>query len=197
MTKHLLSFLAIIAMLASCKKDNSTNNNTAGLEGTYTFKSLSAQTTSTLTGSYGDKVITTSDYTTSNNQGTVVFNSSSLSATGLAYSVNSLATYYLYDGTDLIDSSSYPITFTLPPTSSTSQYQLIGTDSIYFPQGSATSSTPGGGTTATLPSGGRYSWNGNVLTIKQNVSRDSSFQDSGETYQIRESAVTNFVLEKQ
>ncbi len=196
MTKHLLCSLAIIAILASCKKDN-TPGNTAGLEGTYKLKYLNAQTNSTLTGSAGDKVITLSDYTTENNQGTIVFNSTTLSATGLAYSVNSPAKYYQYDGTDLIDSSSYPITFTLSPSNSTSQYQLIGADSIYFPQGAATSSMPGGGTTATLPSGGRYSRNGNLLTIKQYVSRDSSFQDSGETYLLKESATTNFVLEKQ
>lgn len=197
MTKHLLCSLAAIVMLASCKKDDNTPDKTAGLEGTYKLKYLNAQTNSTLTGSYGDKVITISDYTTENNQGNIVFNSTTLSATGLAYSVSSAAKYYLYDGTNLIDSASFPIAFTLPPSNSTSQYQLIGADSIYFPQGSGTSSMPGGGTTATLPSGGRYSWNGNELSIKQHVSRDSSFQDSGETYQLKESAITNFVLEKQ
>lgn len=196
MIKHLLSSLAIIAMLASCKKDK-TDNNTSGIEGTYKFKYLSAQTSSTVTGSYGDKVVTLSDYTTQNNQGTVVFNNTTLSATGLAYSVNSLATYYLYDGPDLIDSSDYPILFNLPSTSSTAAYKLIGADSIYFPQGSATSAAVSGGNTTTLASGGRYSWNGNELTIKQNVSRDSTFMDSGETYQVNESAVTSFVLEKQ
>ena len=196
MTKHLLGSLAIIAMLASCKKDK-TDNNTSGIEGTYKFKYLSAQTSSTVTGSYGDKVVTLSDYTTQNNVGNVVFDKTMLSATGLGYSVSSLATYYLYDGPDLIDSSSYPIVFNLPSSSSTASYTLVGADSIYFPQGSATSAAVSGGTTATVASGGRYSWNGNELTIKQNVSRDSTFMDSGETYQINESAVTKFVLEKQ
>ena len=197
MTKHLLCSLAVIAMLASCKKDNDTPGSTAGLEGTYKFKYLSAQTNTTSTGSAGDKIVTTSDYTTENNQGTIVFTNTSLSATGLAYSVNSSAKYDLYDGTNLISSGSQPLTFNLPASSSTSQYKLVGTDSIYFPQGSATSSLPGGGTTATLASGGRYSWNGNLLTIKQNVSRDSSFQDAGETYQLKQSAITSLVLEKQ
>lgn len=195
MKKHLIGTLAVIALLASCKKDK-TDNNTAGIEGTYKLKYISAKTNSTLTGSFGDKVVTLADYTTENNQGTVVFDGSTISATGLAYSVNSSSTYYLYDGPDLIDSASFPLILSLPATSSTAPYQLIGSDSIYFPQGSATSPATGGATT-TVASGGRYSWNGNELTIKQNVSRDSTFQDSGETYLLKESAVTSFVLDKQ
>jgi hypothetical protein len=125
MKRHLiLNTLAVIVILASCKKDNK-NNNSAGIEGTYKLKYLTAKTNSTTTDNSGEKAVTTSDYTTINNQGTLVFTSSNLVATGLTYAIDTEAKYYVYDGADLIDSSSYPFTFTLPASNSVAQYQLI------------------------------------------------------------------------
>ena len=198
MKRHLvLGTLAIIVMLASCKKDNNTDTNTTGIQGTYKFKYLTAKTSSILTSSDGEKSVTTSDYTTINNQGAVMFDNSKMSSTGLTYTVDTIAKYSLYEGADLVDSSSFPFTFTLPSSSSASVYQLIGADSIYFPQGSVTSGVGTSGSIQGGPNGGRYSWNGNLLTITQIVSRDSSFEDSGETNHIVESAIASVVLEKQ
>ena len=73
-------------------------------------------------------------------------------------------------------------------------YKLVGADSIYFPQGSLAS---GMGATQSGPSGGRYTLNGNLLTINQAGSKDSTFQDSGETYHMTESVVASIVMEKQ
>lgn len=185
-----ISAVAVIVMLVSCKKDNS--NNTKGIDGTYKFKSLSAKTNSTVIGSYGEKIITTADYTSTNNQGTLVFNNSTATGTGLTYTINTEAKSYMYDGPDLTDSSSYPFTFTMPATNSVSQYKLVGADSIYFPGGSVTS-----GMSTTGASGGRYTWNGNLLTISGIATRDTTYEDSGEMIQLHESSATSFVLEKQ
>lgn len=187
--------LSTIILLAACKKDNS--NTAAGIEGTYKLKNISSKTYSTAIGSFGDKVITTSDYTTTNNAGTITFSNSTLTASGLTYTVNADATYYLYNGADLLDSSSYPFTFTLPASNSSGQYKLIGSDSIYFPQGGVTTIVDGSGTYQAGASGGRYSLSGNLLTITQKYARDSTFQDSGETYNLQESATSSLVLEKQ
>jgi hypothetical protein len=184
-------------MLASCKKDNNTDSNAAGIQGTYKFKYLTAKTNSTATSTDGEKTITTSDYTTINNQGTIVFDNSNLTSTALAYAVDTQAKYSLFEGADLIDSSSYPFTFTLPPSNSLASCKLVGADSIYFPQGSITSGAGGSGSIQGGASGGRYSWNGKLLTIIQNGSKDSTFEDSGETVHLIESAVSSVVLEKQ
>ena len=198
MKRHLLlGTLAVIVVLASCKKDNNKDNNTSGIEGTFKLKYLTSKTNAITTVTDGEKAITTSDYTTINNQGTIVFTGSTLSATGLTYTVDTEAKYYLYDGADLIDSSSVPFTFTLPASTSVAQYQLIAADSIYFPQGSMTSGVGGTGSTQAGASGGHYSWNGKLLTITQIFSKDSTFEDSGEIVNLKESAVSSIVLEKQ
>lgn len=79
---HILSLLAVIAILGSCKKDD-TNTDTTSIHGTYQFKYITAKTNSTITGSDGEKVVTTSEYTTINNHGTVVFDQSNFTATGI------------------------------------------------------------------------------------------------------------------
>ena len=189
--------LSAIVLLAACKKDNNSSNTSAAIEGTYKFKSISAKTNATITGSLGDKAITTSDYTTTGNAGTVVFSNGNLSATGLTYSVDTDAEVYLYDGTTLLDSTSFPFTFTLPPSNSTGTYKLVGADSIYFPQGGVTAAVDGNGNYVSGPSGGRYSFNGTLLTITQSGMKDSTFDDSGETYNSVESVSASIVMEKQ
>lgn len=189
--------LSAIVLLAACKKDSNSTNNSAAIEGTYKFKSISANTNSTITGSLGDKAITTSDYTTTGNAGTVVFSNGNLSAIGLTYTVNTDATVYLYDGNTLLDSTSFPFNFTLPSSNSTGTYKLIGTDSIYFPQGGVTAAVDGNGNYQSGASGGHYSFNGTLLTITQNGTKDSTFDDSGETYNMVESVSASIVMEKQ
>jgi major membrane immunogen (membrane-anchored lipoprotein) len=193
MKKNLtLSLLTAIIMLGSCKKDNTTS--TTAIQGTYKLKYLTAKTNSTVTGSDGEKTVTTSDYTTINNQGTLVFDQSNLTYTGLTYSIDTQAKYYLYQDNELLDSSSYPFNVTLPSTSAVATYQLVGADSIYFPQGSVSG---GAGSGQTLASGGRYSFNGNLLTITQHVSKDTTFEDSGVTFTKNDSGVTSIIIEKQ
>lgn len=191
----ILGSLAVMLMFASCKKDDNNTNATA-IEGTYKLKYLNATTNSTVIADDGEKTVTTSEYTTMNNQGTLVFDKSNLSYTGLSYSIDTEAQYYFYQGDVLEDSFSAPITFTLPATNGMGTYKLVGSDSIYFPQGSVTSGTS---TTQGLPSGGRYNFNGNVLTIKQHVSTTSTEVDpgSGISLTTTNSGITNTVLEKQ
>ena len=194
MKKNLiLSLLTAIIVLSSCQKENDTNN--TAIQGTYKLKSLTAKTNSTITGSDGEKVVTVSDYATTNNQGTLVFDQSNFAYTGLTYSINTEATTYLYLDNELLDSLSFPLQFTLPSTNGTTTYKLVGADSIYFPQGSVTMG--GAGATQTLASGGRYNLNGNLLTITQHISKDSTFQDSGVTFIMNQSGVTSMIIEKQ
>jgi len=85
----------------------------------------------------------------------------------------------------------------LPQSTSSGSYKLIGSDSIYFPQGGITVTVDGNEYYQSGASGGRYSFNGTLLTITQNVTKDSTFNDSGETYNMVESASTSIEMEKQ
>ena len=189
------AILAMIVMLASCKKDKTSS--TTGIEGTYKFKNLSAQTQSSIAGNLGDKIVTLSDYTTTNNGGTLTFANNTMTASGLTYTVNTQAEFYEYYNNDLLDSASYPFNFTLPASNSNGQYQLVGADSIYFPNGGITITSDGSTTYQGQASGGHYSISGSVLTITQYVVKDSSFTDSGESYILHESATGSMQLEKQ
>ena len=185
--------LLTITVFTSCKKDSSGSNNPA-VEGTYKLKYITAKTNSTISGSLGDKAVTTSDYTTINNGGTVTFSNGILSATGLTYTVDTEAKLSEYQDANLLDSTSYPFTFTLPQSNSSGSYKFVGSDSIYFPQGGITATVDGNGYYQSSAGGGHYSFNGTLLTISQSAMKDSTFDDSGETYNMIESASTSIVM---
>jgi hypothetical protein len=187
---------SIVMILISCSK-NHTNPDTASIQGTYKLKSLSAKTNSTVTDSDGEKIVTLSDYTSINNSGIVVVDGSKFSATGLSYEVNSTSTGYLYEDNALIDSFSSPFNVKIPPFNSTAPYKLIGADSIYWQNGSITSVIAGSGIIQNGGNGGTYTLSGNLLTIKQYGSTDSTFQDSGITFHKVDIALATVVMEKQ
>lgn len=66
----LLTLATFVIILSSCNKDH-TNPDAASIAGTYKLKSISAKTNSTITGTDGEKEITVSEYTTTNNTGTI------------------------------------------------------------------------------------------------------------------------------
>ena len=186
---------SIVILLAACKKDNPAG--ATNIEGTYDFKSISVKGSSSIVGSYGDSAVTVSDYSSINNGGTVIFNKGTITAQAFTYTVDTTAMLYLYDGDDLIASTSYPFSYTLPASNSSGQYKIIGTDSIYFPQGGLSVNIDGTGSYQTVGNGGHFSFSGNLLTITENVTKDSTFEDSGETYHIVEKATASLVLEKK
>ena len=196
MKRYLIySLLAGMVIFYSCKKENSNTN--PALQGNYKLKYFTSNTNSTITGSDGEKSVTTSDYTTINNLGTIAFDGSNLTTVGVTYTINAVAKGYIYQDNLLLDSSSFPFNFTVPPFSSVASYQLAGTDSIYFPQGALTTGLGGSGNIQYGASGGRYTLNGALLTITQTALKDSSFIASGVTFQMKESAVISIVMEKQ
>lgn len=96
-----------------------------------------------------------------------------------------------------IASTSYPFSYTIPASNSAGQYKIVGSDSIYFPQGGLTVNIDGTGSYETVGNGGHFSFSGNLLTITQNVTKDSTFEDSGEAYHMIETANASIVLEKK
>jgi hypothetical protein len=197
MKKHYTAgLLALAILIGSCKKDDNSADSSK-LQGNYTFKGISAKTSSTVVSEDGDKVITTSEYNTTDNKGTIVWGGSTLSSQGLSYTINSTLKYSEYSDDELVDSFSMPFSYSLPATNSAATYKLIGADSIYFTSGFLTSDADLSGATDITPSGGRYSLSGNQLTITQRASRDSTFEDSGITYVMTETVTGSILLEKQ
>ena len=192
---HILFLVAALAIIASCKKDNTNNNNSSGIDGTYKFNGMHSTSNSTITSNDGEKIVTLADWTSANNQGTIVFNNGNATNTNFSYSVNSVSKGYYYEDNILVDSMSSPLVITIPTTNSVSTYQLIGSDSIYFPKGGF--ATIGTTTTSSNAGGGHYKMSVNQLTLTINGTKDSTFSDSGTMYQVQQSVVSSIVLVKQ
>jgi hypothetical protein len=190
----------ILLSIVSCKKDNSNSNsgNTKALEGNWTFVSMSAKTQSTQSYTQSGtayKTVTLSNYTTTNNAGVVNFSADSMVATGLTYSVATMAEAYDYVSGQLVDSIASPFNFSLPATNSSSKYQSIGTDSLYFPGGGFLGVA--GGAQQTVGSGAKYVISGNTLTMTTNPTQAYTQTLSGISVTVTDQATVTTILSKQ
>ena len=188
--------------IVSCKKSSSNESGGSGsLTGNWTFVSMTAHTeVDDIEKTPGDvyEAISVSDYTTTNNTGTVAISSNTMTTTGMSYKVNTTVRGAEYDNGQFLDSlPSQPFSFTLPSTSSTAAYQLIGKDSIYFPQGGF-ASVGTSGTMPSAPAGGKYTLNGNTLTLSMNLSVSQTVEQiPGDTVLQVDKATTTTTLQRQ
>lgn len=189
-----ISFLLIALftiVLAACNKEKSATNSTE-IVGTYTLKFISAKTKSTVTGGR-DKAVTVSEYTTINNSGVIVIDATNFKGTGLTYEVKTTATTSYYEDNNFIYSSPTPVSAMVPPTNSSAPYKLIGTDSIFFKNGSFVSEIRSGQNGG---NGGKYTLSGKTLIIQQHAIRDTVIRFSGETFREVDDVQATFVMEK-
>ena len=155
----LLACLFAVMVIVSCKKSSSPQNSN-GLIGNWNFLYIKANTTASITVS-GISNVTVANYTSQSNTGTATFTADSMALKNLAYAINTNATAYQYMGSTLIGSSTVPFNVTVPSTTETVAYKVIGSDSLYFPGGGP---VPGSG------SGGRFTIKGDTLNIAINGS---------------------------
>lgn len=197
MKKTPLLLMAVLTIaFISCKKEKS-ENSAADIEGTYSFKGMSVKTISdNVVSAAGERAITTMEYTTTDNAGTIVIKSGIMTATDLTYSIDTRAEYEYYTNGVLDDTLSFPFQFTLPVISSASTYKIIGKDSIYFPTASVLSGMdPSSG--KSVASGGKFSINGNQLILMISGQIDTTLSQSGFTISQTQTITENIILEKQ
>jgi hypothetical protein len=181
----------------SCSKDNNSTNATA-LSGNWSFMGIKAQTSSTSTDNEAGeifKTVTTSAYTSTGNAGTLGISGNTMTGTGIAYTINDTSFVKDYDNNVLTDTFSYifpPIT--LPPTNSTSTFEVIGTDSLHYTNGSMLGS---GGSSDPAASGAKFSISGNILTLTSNIIQDKIVDTLGETIMEHQEATVITTLQKK
>ena len=183
----------IMAAVVSCKKDNSSSQAaSSSLSGTWAFKYMTASTV--YNAQYTDMGtqfldVSTSDYTTTNNGGTVVFASGTATSTNITYGATAQVMLKSYENGMLVDTFVSPISWSIQPTSSVSKYQVIGSVSIYFPGGAfiSSSSLPGG-SSQTMASGYHFTITGDTLSMKSSIIKDTIEVISGITQTIQEKA---------
>src|SRR5690242_20074644 len=132
-----LRFLVIVIVFTSCKKENS-NPSSMDIKGTWKFIEMEVKATSIK--EFSDesgkqKTISINDFTTVNNSGTVVFDGSKASLNDLTYTINTVTKAEVYMNDQLVQTVEMPLTAPVPATSSSSDYKLIGSDSIHFDNG--------------------------------------------------------------
>ncbi len=148
-----LSAIIVSFAFVSCHKDTDQPASTNDITGTWKFISIKAKTTNTQEVSDGPdvlKTITSSEYTTEKNSGTLTFDGSKMSTNNLSYSINTISKSSIYENGTLTDTFSLPVQFTAPASSGSATYKKIGADSIYVESGSVlnsgvTPNTQGGG----------------------------------------------------
>jgi hypothetical protein len=178
-----LSAVLVLFMMGACKKSNSgsgsTTNPLAG--GTWNFVGLSsnANLTATESGLISGKIVDITDFTTIDNSGTITFTADSMSGSGIGYTIDTTYTTYTYVGSTG-DTVTTPYTTTISPTSSSTSYQLIGSDSIYFGSGTPFSVSLYAGDTVKIE-GAHFSISGNTLTLTSTIDQAGSVTYGGIT----------------
>jgi hypothetical protein len=161
----------ILFAMVSCQKEKSIDSldGSDGFAEVGSWKLLSMRGITSHTVEYNDgvddvKTVTTSDYTTINNAGTIKFDGKTMTGTGLTYSVDAIAKTYFYTNGLLDDSLELPFAATIPPTNSTASYKKIGSDSIYVQSGAFTN-VGSGGTTQASSGGYKLAFDGDKMTM--------------------------------
>jgi len=189
---------AIFFCFIACKKDNNSTSGAPSLSGTWTFVGMHATTSATAVdngGGFNTKIITTSNYNTTANGGTIAISDNTMTGTGITYSANIVAFATEFENDIQLDTFSTTIPFTVPPTNSSSGFEVIGKDSIHY-TGSNLFGSGGSGTPAAT--GSKFSVSGNVLTLTSNVVQDKvQDEGGGETLTQHETATVIVTLQKQ
>ncbi|RTL58910.1 MAG: hypothetical protein EKK37_11360 [Sphingobacteriales bacterium] len=198
-------WIFICVTIFSCTKEQSVDSSAGGnggstgagaIAGTWNFAGLSANTKSDVSETDSTDIIravTTADYSTTNNKGTVTFGTNTFTGTGIGYDLSTTAFVKFYTNGVLEDSLQMPFSFTLPPATSSGTYKLVGKDSLYFTGGFI---SIGLDSMETKPIGYKYVIAGNKLTLTSKFTNSFQEVDNGVMATIKQSADITVVLQK-
>ncbi|HTI91975.1 MAG TPA: hypothetical protein VL727_15385 [Puia sp.] len=170
--------IGFLLLLAACSKNTSKPNGGSGstqLVGNYDFLYMTTNIQVTESVSLAGQTATVlilSGYKTQQNTGTVLFTADSAMGSGIGYSYDTSATVIQTVPGAGPDTTVQAFTGSVLPTTSTSKYQIIGTDSVYFPGGVL----GGGGITGAPaaiapPTGGHFTIKGDTLIITTKINQ--------------------------
>jgi hypothetical protein len=179
-------FLAIAFCLlfsVACKKSNNPGNNSGSnpLTGSWNFVGETTNADITSNASLGPisiQVVNLIDFRTIDNMGSLTFTSDSLDAVGVGYTIDT--TYTTYTITALAtDTSVSPLMATVPPADTSVSYQLIGQDSIYFPNGSPFGLSVDSIQPPIQIKGAHFTLSGSTLSIMSTINQSGNLTVNG------------------
>jgi hypothetical protein len=201
-----LLMLLLAFSLLSCQKElsfenPSTGNKPASLLGVWKFNELTTSVESGTSFNYGGvpgKIVATYATTTQNNKGILTITADKMETSGLGYTISTDVKVRAYSGGILVDEQDDHIDFELSSSSASSDYQQIGSDSLYFPNGSIFDIPDTNGQQlpgASEPFGARYAINGDTLFIQSAIDRSSIAIQNGVEYEVTQKVdgVSSFI----
>lgn len=198
-----IAFIGIFTI--ACQKELSIDSllgngggSTNSVVGKWKFINVDAKTESIVEVTDGidtEKSISLSNYTSTNNKGTITFDATTMNSSGLGYDVNTLVKVYLYLNGTLEDSLESPFSFSVPLSNGTSTYKQINSDSLYFENGGFV--FQGGATQSSQPGGARIKFEGNRLLMTSSSIQTTSEINAGITQKLTNKITAIFTLEKQ
>lgn len=164
------------------------SNNPTTLTGDWKFLNLYMDVSSVAEGNYsGIPIAATTTYKTTsvNNTGTITFTTDKFAATNMGYSLTDTA-YVSYTGNM---NEEIPFDFDIEPYSASGSYQQVGTDSMYFPEGSVFGGLEidGQEITSSAASGAKYAIKSDTLLVYANVHvvKDTTIKENGVSVRFR------------
>ena len=180
----------LILSLTACQKEadfqdgegpgSGTNN--VVITGNWKFIGLSADTRVDITVSQAGqelKAITTSNYVSENNTGTLTVTSNQFIYTGIGFTANGTQNVKTYLNGILFDDQSMPYNQTVPSSDQTSDYVRNSNDSLTFTNALLAIPDPNGGGTSPAPTGARIGITGDTLTVVMNSTANTTITQNG------------------
>ena len=170
----LLAISACFLLCAACKKNSNNSSGPNPLTGTsWTVNGETTSADMTSTASFGPLTVTVInliDFRTINNVGTISFTADSLMANGVGYGIDTTYTS-ITETAASTDTITSPLVTTVPPGNASFRYQLIGQDSIYFPNGSPIALNVDSIQPPIQAKGAHFSISGSMLTITSTINQ--------------------------
>jgi hypothetical protein len=189
-SRNLLLFItALVFVFAACQKEvsdedgtlpagppptdsipnqgDTSHGNTSSETGTWKFVSVQgilSQTAAFSQAGIAIKAVTASNFISQDNGGTLTFDGSTMTASGITLSINTTTNTYLYQNNLLLDSLKAPLNQSVPPQDASSGYTKVGADSLNFVDGSLLDALTGGLMPAT-PTGCKVSFSGDIMKM--------------------------------
>ena len=180
----LFAIAAFFIFCVACKKNNNDHsgpNPLTGTSWTVDGETTTADMTSTATfGPLTVTVINLIDFRTINNVGSISFTADSLMATGVGYGIDTSYTSITQTAASM-DTIVSPLVTTVPPGDASFTYQLIGQDSIYFPNGSPIALNVDSIQPPIAAKGAHFVISGNTLTITSTINQSGNETVNGIT----------------
>ena len=201
-----IPFLVIVAavLFISCQKEVSGEGilpspDDSPLLGTWKLvnNDINAEVSQELSDDIGTiSNISTLDYLTINNKGSLTFESDKILSKQISFDIADTIKSEIYVNGFFVEAFDTPVNASVPPATSSTNYMLIGKDSIYCPNGSFLQ-VEGADSTQTVPTGFKFVIQDNRLVLTNQTNEEDESVEDGITTTTKSQVTIVTTLEKQ